>query len=159
MNETHPTLEQIVDYLHGELTAGDDAAVHAHLAGCPSCSQTHQAEVSLTDVLRAHAGAQERELPASVIAGIREAIERKPTVVSILTRLSEGFRPIVLLPAAAALGIALYVGVNVFHGRSATHAINAAYYLENHSALAATTPFSQDSDISPTLASETSGGP
>ncbi len=154
MNETHLTHEQLVDYLHGELAAGDDAAVHAHLAGCVPCSQAHEAEVSLSDVLRAHARAEERELPPSVIAGIRTATERKPLASSLWHRLSEGFRPVVLLPAAAALALVLYVGMTAMHRRPVAPTIDAAAYLENHTALTATTPFSGESTIAPTLASD-----
>ncbi len=31
MNEIHPNIEELVDYMHGELSPERDAAVHAHL--------------------------------------------------------------------------------------------------------------------------------
>ena len=69
MNQTHPTPDELVDYLHGELPAPRSAAIAAHVAGCPECADARDAEVSVTQLLRAHARAQERELPPGVGMG------------------------------------------------------------------------------------------
>jgi anti-sigma factor RsiW len=139
MNETHPSIEQIVDYLHRELPPEDDAAVHAHLATCRSCDDRRAEELTITEVLRAHADARQRELPASVAAGIRSAVEGAP--LSLWGRLNGLFRPIVLVPATAAIAVALYVGYDALHRSAAPTAIDAGYYVNNHAAMAATAPF------------------
>ncbi|MBV8343464.1 MAG: zf-HC2 domain-containing protein [Candidatus Eremiobacteraeota bacterium] len=152
MNETHPTPEQLVDYVHGELPAQQDAAVHAHLAGCLPCAQAHEAERSLTELLRAHARSAERELPYRVIAGIREAAAGAPGLTG-WERIRSAFRPLVLVPVAAALVVALYLGFGARHPATVTP-INAAYYVDNHAALTATTPFSEDAPVPAMLTSD-----
>jgi anti-sigma factor RsiW len=150
MNETHLTVEQLVDYLHGELPPQEDAAAHAHLAGCPDCSEARDAEASLSELLRAHARSEERELPAGVVARIWDAVDnaRAP---SLWARLFTAMRPAVALPAAVALALALYFARTLPHG---TPKIDAAYYVENHAALTATTPFAQDSPLPVVLTSD-----
>lgn len=152
MNQRHPTSEQLVEYLHRELPATQDAAVHAHLAECAQCTQTYEAEASLTDLLRAHARSQERELPHHVLAAIRQAVER-PAPVPVWERLRSALRPVVALPAAAAIAAALYLGINGWHAASAT-SIKAADYVTNHAALTAGSPFSEDAPLPAVLASE-----
>ena len=44
MNQSHLSPDQLVDYTRGELSARDDAAVHAHLAECAECASAHDAE-------------------------------------------------------------------------------------------------------------------
>ena len=152
MNQTHPTPEQLVEYLHGELTPPHDAAVHAHLAECSACAQAYEAEASLTELLRAHARSEERELPYRVVAGIRDAAAGA-TAPPIWERIRSALRPVVLIPAAAALAIALYFGMSERHSGGATP-INAAYYVDSHAALTATTPFSEDAPIPAMLTSD-----
>lgn len=147
MNETHPSIEQIVDYLHSELPPEDDAVVHAHLATCRACDERRAEELRITEVLRAHADAMQRELPASVVAGIRSAVERSG--LSLWDRLSAALRPIVLVPATAAIAVALYVGYDALHRSAAPTAIDAGYYVNNHAVMAATAPFG---DAAPPLA-------
>jgi anti-sigma factor RsiW len=143
MNQTHPSIDQIVDYLHGELSATEDAAIHAHLAGCPACEERRAGEVALTEALRAHARAAERDLPERVAKNIRDAVERsRPSPA--WERLRAAFRPVVMLPAAAALAAALYFGLNAWHGASGPTPIDTSYYVENHAALAASVPLAED---------------
>jgi anti-sigma factor RsiW len=153
MNETHPSIEEIVDYLHGELLAPREAAVHAHILSCPVCAQARADEASLTDALRAHVRAAERELPPSVIANIRAAVaqQAKP---SLWDRLRLTLRPAVVLPSAAAIAAALYFGFTAMHGTARATTIQPAYYVENHAALTATTPFSEEAPMPPMLTSE-----
>jgi anti-sigma factor RsiW len=142
MNETHPSIEQIVDYLHGELAPSEDAAIHAHLAGCRSCDERRADEVAISEALQTHARAEERELPASVVARIRTAIARPPQTA--WERLRDALRPVVLVPAAAAVGVAVYLGFNAWHASVAPTAINAAYYVNNHAAMTTTAPFADE---------------
>ena len=154
MNETHPSIEELVDYAHGELSASQDAAVHAHLAECGSCADLQAQEASLTDLLRAHARAEERELPESVIARIREAVARKPRDTA-WARLKTAFGPALALPVAAAIGVALYLGVRGTHATAPATTIDASYYVDSHAALASTAPFSEEAPMPATLTSET----
>jgi anti-sigma factor RsiW len=149
MNETHPSIEQIVDYLHGELSVADDAAIHAHLASCQSCEERRSDEAEVTDTLRAHARAQERELPPGVVARIRGAIERP---VPVWERLHAAFRPVVAVPAAVALAVILYLGFGPRHRAVATP-VDAAYYVNDHAALSDVTPFAQDASLPDVLTS------
>jgi anti-sigma factor RsiW len=153
MNETHPSIEEIVEYLHGELLAPREAAVRAHIASCPICAQARAEEVSLTDALRAHARAAERELPESVVANIRAAVaqQQKPP---LWDRLRLTLRPAVLLPSAAAIAAALYFGFTAMHGTARATTIEPTYYVDNHAALTATTPFSDEAPMPPMLTSE-----
>jgi anti-sigma factor RsiW len=152
MNQTHPTPEQLVDYLHGELPAAQDAAVHGHLAECSECAQAYEAEASLTELLRAHARSEESELPYRVVAGIRDAAAQT-TAAFPWERIRAALRPVVLIPAAAALVVALYFGLGTRHPAGVTP-IDAAYYVDNHAALTATTPFSEDAPIPAMLTSD-----
>ncbi len=148
MNQTHPSTERIIDYLHGELPSAEDAAIHAHLAECTSCEERRAEELALTEVLRAHAQANERELPASVVAKIHEAVERRPPPVRNPFRIA--FRPVFFLPAAAAIAVAFYFGFGVRHTAPTVTAINPAYYVGAHAAVAATAPFAEDA-LPPTV--------
>jgi len=153
MNDVHPTLDQIVDYLHGELPAARDAAVHAHIAGCSDCAQARDAEMQITDQLRERARAEERELPPGLAARIRSAIESERSP-SLWERLSAAFRPVALVPVAAAIALLLYVGFG-HRGQAVASSIDASYYVQNHAALAATTPFSGEQAVPELLTSDT----
>lgn len=153
MNETHPTREQLVDFLHGELPARDDAAVHAHVAACGECAQAHADEAALTGLLRTHAAAEERELPESVVANIRAAVAQKP---SALERLRSALRPVILVPAAAAVAVALYIGFVTVRAPVRATTIDAAYYVDSHAALSANAPFSEDAPMPAMLTSDAS---
>jgi anti-sigma factor RsiW len=143
MNETHPSIEQIVDYLHGELPVAEDAAMHAHLTGCRSCDERRTEELALTERLRANARAQERDLPPSVVAKIRDAIEERCTS-SLLERLRGGLRPIFILPAAAAIALIVFAGFGEWRAATAPTPIDAAYYVDEHAAMATVSPFGEE---------------
>jgi anti-sigma factor RsiW len=153
MNEMHLTHEELIDYLHGELTPARDAAAHAHLAACSACSRTYEAEVSLTEVLRRHARSEDRELPPSVVATIREATSQKPSTPA-WGMLRGILRPAIAVPMAAAIAAALYFGIDLSHKTSPATSINAAYYVNNHAALTATAPFSEDAPVPAVLTSD-----
>jgi predicted anti-sigma-YlaC factor YlaD len=154
MNQSHPAIEELVDYLHGALPAARDAAVHAHIGGCLPCTRAYEAEASLTELLRAQARAEERELPPSVVASIYAAIESRNRV-PIWERVRSALRPTVVVPAAAAACAAvLYFAASSWHGASGATAIDAAYYLNNHAALTASTPFAEDAPVPAALTSD-----
>jgi anti-sigma factor RsiW len=147
MNQTHPSPEEIVDYLHGELAPARDAAVQAHIAGCADCEEARDAELRLTELLRAHASAEERELPPNVVAGIWAAVRDRPP--SLWERLGAAFRPAVAVPVAIAIAAFLYFGTKVAHGPAHAATISAAYYVEHHEALDPTTQLSEDDPLPP----------
>jgi anti-sigma factor RsiW len=150
MNQLHPSSDEIVDYLHGELPPARDAAIHEHLAGCAECAEARDAEISLTEMLRTRANAQERELPASVVANIWEAV--RPARASLWERLSVAFRPAVAVPVLAALAAFLYFGLRT-HAPAHAATIDAAYYVNSRAALTAATPLSDEDPVPATLTS------
>jgi hypothetical protein len=69
-------------------------------------------------------------------------------------RVRAALRPIVVIPAAVACAAVLYFGASSWHVVSGATAINAAYYLNNHAALTASTPFAEDAPIPAVLTSD-----
>lgn len=153
MNQTHPTDEQLIDYAHGELASHDDAAVHAHVTACPACSVRLAAEVRLSELLRAHARAQDRELPPGLATSIRARIASDPAP-SPWRRFFASFRPVVAVPVAAAAALAIYFAAATWHPNAAGGSLDATYYLDNHAALATTTPFEESSSVPAVLTSD-----
>lgn len=151
MNQTHVTPEELIDYLHGAVSAERDAAIYAHLASCSECAEARDLEVALTEMLREHAAAQERDMPPSVATNVWEAVARKP---SVWDRLGAAFRPAVAVPVAIAIAAFLYFGVRVAHRPAQAATIDAAYYVDNHAMLDTATPFSQDDTMPQELASD-----
>ncbi|MBV9262725.1 MAG: zf-HC2 domain-containing protein, partial [Candidatus Eremiobacteraeota bacterium] len=121
MNQEHASLDQLVDYIHGELAPADDAAVHAHLSECAECARAYDRELSLTARLREVMLAQERELPESCVRAIRAAVEAPPR--SSLWNMPQLLRPLVAIPAAAIVAAVLYVGL-AHRGAPSAHPIN-----------------------------------
>jgi len=139
MSEQHVSPEQLVDYLHGELPASEDAAVRAHLAACAECREAYDAEARLTELMRGHARAQERELPQGVVANIREAIaaSQEPW----WSRFTASLRPLAIGAAiAAGIVVGTFASLRTWHSHAQASTIDAAYYLDDHAALAPTTP-------------------
>ena len=150
MSEQHVSPEQLVEYLHGELPAGEDAAIHAHLAGCPACTEAYEAEARLVEMIRGHARAQELELPQGVVASIRAAVaaDREPW----WARLTASLRPLALGTAiAAGLLVGTLLSLRMWHSHAQAATIDASYYLQDHTALTATTPFGDCSGVPETL--------
>lgn len=141
MNQTHLTTERLIDYVHGELPPGDDAAVHAHLAVCKACAEAHDGEVRLGEMLRSHARTEERELPPGLTTAIYartiDALVSEPW----WTRWSFVLRPAAAVPAAAVVALALYFATSSWHANANGRALDAAYYMDNHAALSTTMPF------------------
>jgi anti-sigma factor RsiW len=142
MSEQHVSPETLIDYLHGELPDGEDASIHAHIAGCAACKETYEAETQLTDLLRSHARAEERELPPGVVARIRDAVatSQRPW----WSRLTGSLRPLALgMAIAAGLLVGTFLSLRTWHSHAQASTIDAAYYLDGHAALTPTTPFGE----------------
>lgn len=141
MNE-HPTTQTLIDYLYHELAPEEDAAVLAHLGVCEACTAAYDVQAELGERLRAHARAEERELPSGVPARVRERVAQEVNR-AWWQRASLFFRPVVGLPVAAVLVLAAILGLSSLR----THAhvpIAAAYYLDAHAALTnSSMPFAQ----------------
>lgn len=143
----HPTLEELTDYVHGELPPQRDAAVHAHIAACAPCSEAHDVEVRLGEVLREHARAGERELPLGFARRIVDAaVASQPQAAPWRESLTQAFRPAVAIPAVVAIALALYLTVGRSHqGTVQMATIDAGTYIDNHAALASAMPFAESS--------------
>ena len=142
----HLTNETLIDYMHGALTPQEDAAVHAHMETCDVCRSEYDAEVTLSEMLRAQARREERELPPMLKAELWQRIrEEEP---SRANRLLGWFRPAFAVPIAAAIALAAYFGPSVF-GSHPAPTIEAAYYLQDHAALNSTIPFNDHGSATP----------
>ena len=152
----HLTQEQLIDYLHGELPAGDDAYALFHLEACPACRAEYQIQAALTESIRAYARATERELPGAVRGAIWNAIDaQRPSLADRLRRL---LRPATGFAAAAVAGAVIFVGYGTIAHRSPT-AIDAIYYLDDHAALTNTVPFHEGSAVPTSLTTGQAGSP
>ncbi len=140
MNE-HLSTDRLIDYIHGELRAEDDASVHAHLRTCAPCRTDYEAEVALSEVLRAEPAFAERELPGAVRGAIWAAVDAERPPVG--ARIAAFFRPVIAVPvAAAAIAIAVFASP-LGHPNQAGPRVDAAYYLEAHAAQQAQNPFAE----------------
>ncbi len=145
--KSHPSQEQLIDYLHGELAPGEDAAFLLHLEGCDDCRGRYEDEARLTESLRSFARATERELPPGVRAVIWSAIESSHREPGWAQRLAAWLRPVVAIPVAATLVVAAFVGYDSVAHRSAAPTIDAAYYLDDHAALTSAVPFNEGNTV------------
>lgn len=151
MNQTHLTIEQIIDYERGELSPHEDATVRAHLTRCAACGESHQTEVRLGELLREHARAAELELPPGLVTSIFARVASESNAPSWWQRLSALLRPIVAIPVGAAVVVAIYfAAASGWHAGAKNDAADAAYYMESHAALATTMPF-EEGDAIPTV--------
>jgi anti-sigma factor RsiW len=157
MNQQHPSIDQLVDYVHGELSARDDAAIHAHMAVCADCAEARDMEVRLGELLRRHAREEERELPPGLTTAIYARASSEPIAPWwSWERLSETPRQALAVPVAAAIVLAIYAMSGGWHGAPKSDAIDAAYYIENHAALASTMPFEEGAALPTMLTSDQS---
>lgn len=143
MNQNHPTIEELVDYLHRELTPEADAALLVHLEACPDCAARYEEQAQLSESLRAYARASERDVPQGVIAGIWDTIERETARPAWHEQLVAFFRPAYALPVAAILLLAIFFGYNATHRGAPVTTIDAAVYLRDHASLNSTMPFGE----------------
>jgi anti-sigma factor RsiW len=142
----HPNQERLIDYLHGELAPGDDAALLLHLDSCADCRARYQDEVELSESLRTYARMSERELPAGVRHAVWAAIEAGERAPTWTQRFAAWLNPAVAFPVAAALVLAAFLGF----GSNAHHSgtmIDAAYYLDDHAAVTSAVPFNEGNTV------------
>ena len=133
----HVTTENIIDYLHGALGAGEDARVYTHIESCDRCRDEYQMEVQLSEMLRNQAVQEVRELPPTLKAEIWQAVRELPPASS---GIFGWLRPLYALPVAAAVLLAVLFAPALLHQPSAP-SIEAAYYLQDHAAMNGTMPF------------------
>jgi hypothetical protein len=129
----------------------------AHLATCTTCHALCDEQTQLTESLHTYGTLTERELPAGVVARIWDAVET-PNAPTFIEALAAWFRPVVALPIAAVLALALYVGIA--HPRftgAGVAVIDAAYYIDDHAALTGTVPFSEGNVVPPSLENDETG--
>jgi anti-sigma factor RsiW len=151
MTYEHPIKEELIDYLHGELPAEEDARILAHLRTCEVCSHLYEEEARLSEMLRRYARATEREMPAGLLQSIRTQI-RRDSRPAWQERLALLLRPVVAVPVAAAIAIGIYLGLDATqHSEAPKTAIDAAYYLNHHAAIAKIVPFGEGSVVPPSL--------
>jgi hypothetical protein len=135
----HPTEEQLIDYLHGELAPGADAEILLHLEGCAQCRDDYDAQARVSELVHDYAAATQCDLPLSLIDSIWTTVDSEAP--SWTTRLAALLRPAVLVPLAAMLVLAAFLGYGPNWHRGETTIIDAAYYLDDHAALTSTVPF------------------
>jgi len=134
----HLSNELLIDYLRRELPPEDDALVHAHLDTCSACRREYEVEASLTEALRAAAAREEVEFPSLVSAHVWEEIRNARP--SLLAQIAGLWRPLIALPVAAAVALAIFIASPMSHGAPT---ITAAYYLEEHAAQQAQNPLAE----------------
>lgn len=135
-------MERIVDYTRGELSARDDADVHSHLAQCPECAGAHDRERRLMELLKAHARAEDRELPLGFASAIRAraAADKGEPAWWAQHHVRAMLRPAAAIGIAALLVVAFVVSFTIPHGPANANTIAPSAYLENHAALSSTVP-------------------
>ncbi|HEY8296630.1 MAG TPA: anti-sigma factor [Candidatus Baltobacteraceae bacterium] len=142
----HATTDQLIDYIHGALAPEEDAFVHTHIDTCGACREEYASEVSLTELLRTHAAAEEREMPSTIKAAIWQQI--RDAAPSPAQRVIAWMRPAIALPIAAAIVLAAYFGLHT-QPVSAAPMIDAAYLLQDHAAMNSTVPFGDRTGANP----------
>ncbi|GAC1410360.1 MAG: hypothetical protein NVSMB64_19470 [Candidatus Velthaea sp.] len=150
----HYTEDILIDYIHGEVSPAEDVRIHAHLAACDACRITYDAQAAIGDLLRASARAEEREFPSLIKARVWEAVRAEQPAFA--DRVRALLRPVFVLPAAAALAIAAYLGVPALHtiGAHGTPTVAAAFYLEEHAAEGQQNPLADHTNVNATFAVE-----
>ena len=118
----------LTDYVHHQLDDARDAAVFDHVQSCAACRAELNAELELSEMVRSALG-DDRQMPASVLAGVRQAMWA-PQTISALDRLRAVLRPAVLAPAAAAVIIAAIIGFGQAHRPGPT--LSSDYYVRQH---------------------------
>jgi len=153
----HYTDDDLIDYLHGEVSDELDVRIHAHLAQCSDCSERYDAEAAVGELLRASALAEEQAFPPMIRAQVWAAIRAaQPTP---LERIRAFFNPLVAVPVAAALALLMYLGVPIIRGDRATApTVAAAYYFEEHAAEGLENPLADHVNTNATLAYGQAGG-
>ncbi len=145
----HYNADILDDYLHGALGPERDATIHSHLEVCAPCSALYDEAATVRDWLRAAARAEEREFPPMIKARVWEALRTTPSPPSFADRLRTLWRPMLVVPVAAAIAVFAYVGIPGFHGNGQPAGIAATYLLEEHAAVASDNPLADRGLIVP----------
>lgn len=145
MNHEHTTTEDIIDYLHHELSPEADATLLVHLKSCAQCAAMYEEQARLSESLRAFARATERDLPQGVVARIWDAVDARTAQPTFTRRVVAFFRPAVAVPIAAVLVVGAFFGYSATHHSAPMITIDAAYYLRDHASLNSTMPFGESS--------------
>jgi anti-sigma factor RsiW len=132
----HPSTDELIDFIHGELSPALDAYVHAHLPECAACRTEYDREVRLGEAIRAAALAEESAFPSIVAAQIWERTRTpRPERFGFLRSV---LRPVLAVPIAAALAAGIYFVSPLTHADSPK--IEASFYLEQHDEQQAMSP-------------------
>ncbi len=156
MNTSHLSLDRLVDYTRGELSERDDADIHAHLAECNDCARAHESERRLVDLLKAHARAEERELPPGLTTAIRAraADDRADRPRWSWHRLPASFGAFAAAGIAAVLAVAFILAFTIPRSAPSNGTVEASAYMANHAALASTMPFEDGTNAPVMLTSD-----
>jgi predicted anti-sigma-YlaC factor YlaD len=146
---THYNADTLDDYLHGAFGPERDATIHAHLEACADCRALYDEAAGVRDWLRAAARAEEREFPSMIKARVWEAVRAMPVPLSFADRMRALWRPAYAVPLAAALAVAVYLGVPNVRGSNQPAGVAATYLLEEHAALASDNPLADRGLIVP----------
>jgi uncharacterized protein DUF4349/putative zinc finger protein len=119
-----PTIHEQIDELlaadlHGELSAAEREAFHAHLVDCADCRQAYQQEKNMHKILnetiadkKADVGFEQR-----MVARFRDRVPQRPGLVQLVTNLVR-LRAVQLTAAAALLLSMVQMGRWLTHGSS-----------------------------------------
>jgi anti-sigma factor RsiW len=136
---THYDRDTLIDYLHGALAPDADAAVFGHLSACAACNAVYDEEAALGEALRFAARTEELEFPSMIKARVWDAVRReKPSWIQVLRA---GWAPRVVVPVAAVVILAGYLGLPPIIHDSQAPAVDASYFLDEHNAQAQQNPF------------------
>jgi anti-sigma factor RsiW len=152
----HLTTDTIIDYIHGELSAPEDALTHAHLQTCAACREDYERETQISEALLAAIGGTDRELPPMIKARIWEVVRAERP--SPLARLAGFLRPAIAIPAAAILVVITYFASPLSHPAPSGPTVDATYYLEQHAAEQLRNPLVERSVTTPILETSDSVG-
>jgi anti-sigma factor RsiW len=111
--------DRLVDFIEGELSAGERRSIEDHLGRCAACSRDVGA---LRETLTQLRGLPEPAVPDGRVAGFAAAVQRRisaepPPRLELRQRAAawlgdwSSLRPIPALSAAAALGLLLAIGL------------------------------------------------
>ena len=133
MQQHHITTDTIIDYAHGELDPGLDAAVHEHLSACPVCREELETQLAISDRLKTAARSAELELPPTVRAAIWQAVDRDRSRAH-WPALRNWLVPLVGIPAIAAAAFGVFLASPVGRPPAVNNvaAVAASFYLNQH---------------------------
>ncbi len=158
MTNEHTTTEQLIDYLHHELSPEADAALLAHLKSCARCTAMYEEQARLSESLRAYARATERDLPPGMVTRIWDAVDARRAQPPLAQRIAAFFRPAIAVPIAAVVLAGAFFGYTATHHAAPMITIDAAYYLRDHASLNSTMPFGESAVEPASLRNDESPG-